>query len=286
MGALDYLGAVTPSTRAIAAEVVAHLDAIGKPLPVYPDMRSQVIWGKGSSSEHATGRALDFMVQSPHNGVGDAIADYVLANADRFGLIHVIWRQRIRSTRTQPGVWRPMSDRGSPTENHMDHPHCYFDGRAIGGSPVSTGNSASTGTVVLPGVKYTVQQIQELVGVTVDGIAGPATVAAIKEIQSTLGLTPDGVVGPATEAAMASIIEKLDALAADIKQIKSDTRHMPKRVWSHRIDTPGSIKKEFTSVNGAYSAGGLMAYNLIDFYLKGRSDKILEALEELGKDES
>ena len=82
------------------------------------------------------------------------------------------------------------------------------------------------------------------------------------------------------------IIDKIDALAADIKQIKSDTRHMPKRVWSHRIDTPGSIKQEFTSVNGAYSAGGLMAYNLIDFYLKGRNGRILEALDELDKDKS
>ena len=288
MGALDYLGAVTPSTRAIAAEVVAHLDRVGKPLPVYPDMGSQVIWGyNAGGAEHGTGRALDFMVQSPSNGVGDEVADYVWANRERFGLIHVIWRQRIRSTRVAPiGSWRHMSDRGSPTENHMDHPHCYFDGRAIGGSPVSTGSSASTGAVVLPGVGYTVKQIQELVGVTVDGIAGPATVAAIKEIQSALDLTPDGVVGPATEAAMASIIEKLDALAADVKQIKTDTRHMPKRVWSHRIDTPGSIKNEFTSVNGAYSAGGLMAYNLIDFYLKGRNDKILEALAELDTDES
>ena len=150
------------------------------------------------------------------------------------------------------------------------------------GAP-STGGSTA---VVLPGVKYSVKQVQELVGVKADGEAGPATVAAIKEAQSALGLTPDGVVGPSTEAAMASIIDKIDALAADIKQIKSDTRHMPKRVWAHRIDTPGSIKKEFTSVNGAYSAGGLMAYNLIDFYLKGRNDKILEALEELDKDES
>ena len=169
--------------------------------------------------------------------------------------------------------------------NRMDHTRKAYRALLNAGITAPTG-APSTGAVVLPGVKYTVKNVQELVGVTVDGIAGPATVAAIKETQSALGLTPDGVVGPATEAAMASIIEKIDALAADVKQIKSDTRHMPKRVWSHRIDTPGSIKKEFTSVNGAYSAGGLMAYNLIDFYLKGRNDKILEALAELDKDES
>ena len=173
MGALDYLGAVTPSTRQIAAEVVAHLDSIGKPLPVYPDMGSQVIWGKGSSSEHATGRALDFMVQSPANGVGDEIAAYMFANADRFGLIHVLWRQRIRSTRTQPGVWRPMADRGSSTENHLDHPHCFFDGRAIKGKPSApaTGSTATVQTYTRDDVK----RFQRVHGLNDDGYWGKDT---------------------------------------------------------------------------------------------------------------
>lgn len=80
---------------------------------------------------------------------------------------------------------------------------------------------------------------------------------------------------------MASIIEKIDALAKDVKQIKTDVKATPARVWREPIATPGSVKKEFASVNKSYSAGGLMAYNLIDFYLKGRSDKIMQALEEL-----
>lgn len=242
MGALDYLGAVTPSTRAIAAEVVAHLDSIGKPLPVYPDMRSQVIWGKGSSSEHATGRALDFMVQSPHNGVGDAIAEYVWANRERFGLIHVIWRQRIRSTRTQPGVWRPMSDRGSPTENHMDHPHCYFDGRAVKGKPSAptTGSTASVKTYD----RDDVRRFQRAHGLTDDGYwgkdtekqaqairrvvkprvragawdlvrywrliytrpKGKRTASSLRSgIQWALGVDADGIWGPATDAAWLEI---------------------------------------------------------------------------------
>ena len=166
--------------------------------------------------------------------------------------------------------------------NRMDHTRKAYRALLAAGITAPTG-APSTGAVVLPGVGYSVKQIQELVGVTVDGIAGPATVAAIKEIQSALGLTPDGVVGPATEAAMASIIEKIDALAADVKQIKSDTRHMPKRVWSHRIETPGSVSNKFKSANPRYTAGGLLGYNVIDFYTEGRSEETLKMLNEIDK---
>ena len=237
MGALDYLGSVTPSTRTIAAEVVAHLDQIGKPLPVYPDMGSQVIWGKGASSEHATGRALDFMVQGPGNGVGDAIADYVWANRDRLGLIHIIWRQRIKSTKVQPGVWRKMSDRGSPTENHMDHPHCFFDGRAVKAKGKGSSSSKPKPATPRPKTGRTAPAFPLPPGsyfgpkngpnssvsgyyshrsdlkkwqarmaargwrITADGLYGPATAKVARSFQAEKGLAVDGLIGPATWAA-------------------------------------------------------------------------------------
>ncbi|WP_205353112.1 peptidoglycan-binding domain-containing protein [Janibacter anophelis] len=134
------LGSVKPPTKVIAEEVLAYLERNGTPLRPHPDTGVPVVWGKGSSSEHATGRALDFMVTAD-TSVGDVIADYVWQHRERLGLVHVIWRQRIKSTQVQPGVWRKMSDRGSPTENHMDHPHCYFDGRDV--KPVNHGGAQS-----------------------------------------------------------------------------------------------------------------------------------------------
>ena len=126
--ALSTLGNVTPNTRKKALAVLQHCqDTLGR--------TPGVLWGMGSSSEHASGRALDFMISQHGMGIdtemGDAIAEFVLAHGVDWGLGWVIWRQRIfppKGTFVQnpKGGWRRMEDRGSSTQNHMDHPHVYF----------------------------------------------------------------------------------------------------------------------------------------------------------------
>ena len=74
---------------------------------------------------HPSGLAADFMVGLSAAGrrQGDALATYARAHAAELGIDYIIWQQRIWSTsRTREG-WRPMADRGSPTENHRDHVH-------------------------------------------------------------------------------------------------------------------------------------------------------------------
>lgn len=91
------------------------------------------VWGYShdvTNKEHHSARALDFMVPSD-KATGDWIADYIIAHAERLGLIHIIWYQRIwrgpYSTSLNPkGVWQDMADRDSPTQNHLDHPHVWF----------------------------------------------------------------------------------------------------------------------------------------------------------------
>lgn len=91
------------------------------------------VWGYDrnvNNKEHHSGRALDFMVPGDRAS-GDIIANYIIQHKDRLGLIHILWYKRIyrgpRSTSTNTkGIWVPMADRGSPTENHMDHPHAFF----------------------------------------------------------------------------------------------------------------------------------------------------------------
>ena len=71
-------------------------------------------------SNHGQGGAIDFMTYTD-SAKGWAVANYVAANADAFGVDHIIFEQKIW-TPYKP-YWRPMADRGSITANHYDHVH-------------------------------------------------------------------------------------------------------------------------------------------------------------------
>ncbi|WP_460359276.1 glycoside hydrolase [Mycobacterium sp. ZZG] len=82
---------------------------------------------------HPNGLAIDVMIPN-HNSekgieLGNQIAGYALANAKRWGVLHVIWRQGF-----YPGIGAPSwtADYGSETLNHFDHVHIATDG---GGYP-------------------------------------------------------------------------------------------------------------------------------------------------------
>ncbi|GAA2445712.1 hypothetical protein GCM10010191_73310 [Actinomadura vinacea] len=82
----------------------------------------------GDPQDHGKGQACDFMESSAGSmpsaarmAHGDQVAAYAIKHASRLGVKYVIWRQRIYDMRS-PG-WETMSDRGSITQNHMDHNH-------------------------------------------------------------------------------------------------------------------------------------------------------------------
>jgi hypothetical protein len=82
---------------------------------------------------HPNGLAIDVMIPNHDSPagieLGNQIAGYALANAKRWGINHVIWRQKI-----YPGVGKGSwtADYGNETANHYDHVHIATDG---GGYP-------------------------------------------------------------------------------------------------------------------------------------------------------
>jgi hypothetical protein len=86
--------------------------------------------GVSGRGEHATGQALDIMV-GVGNPIGDEVAAFLQEHRAELGIEYLIWRQRIWRPATS-GAWRSMSDRGSPTANHMDHVHVTTYGNAAG----------------------------------------------------------------------------------------------------------------------------------------------------------
>jgi len=82
---------------------------------------------------HPEGLAIDVMIPNYHSPegieLGNQIAGFALANAKRWGVLHVIWRQGF-----YPGIGAPSwtADYGNETANHFDHVHIATDG---GGYP-------------------------------------------------------------------------------------------------------------------------------------------------------
>ena len=83
---------------------------------------------------HPAGLALDFMINDIPAGTatGDRLAAYAQDHADDLGVLYLIWQQRIWSPARADEGWRPMEDRGSPTQNHMDHVHMSLSGAGTG----------------------------------------------------------------------------------------------------------------------------------------------------------
>ncbi|MCX2932465.1 glycoside hydrolase [Mycobacterium sp. CVI_P3] len=83
---------------------------------------------------HPNGLAIDVMIPNYHSPegieLGNQIAGFALANAERWGVLHVIWRQGF-----YPGIGAPSwtADYGNETANHFDHVHIATDG---GGYPI------------------------------------------------------------------------------------------------------------------------------------------------------
>ena len=93
----------------------------------YPQFTS-FLGRRSSSGYHGQGRALDCMISN--TAVGWEAAKWVRANAKSRGVSEVIYRQPIWTVQRRSDGWRPMSDRGSPTANHMDHVHVSVYGNS------------------------------------------------------------------------------------------------------------------------------------------------------------
>ena len=87
----------------------------------------------GTGHGHNSGKAVDFMVGFDTNvdsALGQKIADYFQNNFEALGCYYLIWQQHfymdVENKYGPANTWNPMEDRGSPTQNHMDHVHVSF----------------------------------------------------------------------------------------------------------------------------------------------------------------
>jgi hypothetical protein len=83
----------------------------------------------GGSGEHPQGQACDFAAQKDGFGgvatgaartYGDNLASYFIRNADRLGVMYVIWFRRIW---LPSSGWRSYNGGGDPASDHTNHVH-------------------------------------------------------------------------------------------------------------------------------------------------------------------
>lgn len=109
--------------NANAKVVVSHVIA------TYPKITTIYGWRASSdySSDHPSGRAVDIMIpnwtQAAMADYGWVIAKDFAANAKKYRVNYVIYRQSIYNAAYPERGWRAMEDRGSNTANHYDHVH-------------------------------------------------------------------------------------------------------------------------------------------------------------------
>lgn len=97
--------------------------------------------------EHSSGNALDVMIpgyDTPQGiAMGNQIAGFLAKNREQLGLDGFIWRQTSYGYGGSFTDGKQMSDRGSPTQNHMDHLHVMLGkGRGAGAAAVGLPTSS------------------------------------------------------------------------------------------------------------------------------------------------
>lgn len=112
----------TTRAKAVGAEVAK----------LFPQISTMYGFRNSPSSDHYGGRAVDIMLPGATSGsyrsaaeqaLGAAIADHFRANAARLGVQYVIWHQHIWNIARDSEGWRPMANRGSDNNNHVNHVH-------------------------------------------------------------------------------------------------------------------------------------------------------------------
>jgi len=128
-----YLSATKPTTIDLGSTTLNKLEPNGKAAVLairanFPQITTIYGWRATDaySSDHPKGRAIDIMIPNykSNKALGDKIAAYVIANAKTMHVTYLIWQQRYYPI--SRGTWSKMANRGSDTQNHINHVHVSF----------------------------------------------------------------------------------------------------------------------------------------------------------------
>ncbi|WP_026927838.1 SH3 domain-containing protein [Granulicoccus phenolivorans] len=112
----------TPTSSGLSGLTATSKVLLGDLQRQFPKVNTWYGVRPDSLPDHPSGRAIDAMVYKD-SATGQALAEWVKANAAKYNVEYVIWNQHIWSVARSSEGWRFMADRGSDTANHKDHVH-------------------------------------------------------------------------------------------------------------------------------------------------------------------
>lgn len=108
------------------------------------------VWGYAGWPDHNTRRCIDFMIRN--DAGGDRVAEYLIDNAERLGVIGIIWNGRVMGFPANGDALDGVQDNDSPyrgpagrwrdydgEDQHTDHVHAEFDAEPIKGQAPNPG---------------------------------------------------------------------------------------------------------------------------------------------------
>ncbi len=124
------LGPGVASEKGLQRDTILAARAVSA---AFPEIRTIGGVRPDSLKWHPNGQAIDVMIPDPTSAhgkaLGDAVMRFAMAHRQQFNINHVIWQQTIHNP---DGSSSLMENRGSATQNHMDHVHIATNG---GGFP-------------------------------------------------------------------------------------------------------------------------------------------------------
>lgn len=163
---------------------------------------------------HGVVCALDVTNDPPHGLVSETLAELIRAGRDP-RVHYVISNKKIAAFDREDWRWRPYT--GSNPHNHHCHislrqdARFYDDGRgwnldaAVSVPPTAVSYVPPPPTQRISSQGLYVREIQEALGLPMDGRFGPKTKAAVQKFQRAHDLLDDGIVGPATWALLKGV---------------------------------------------------------------------------------